>query len=209
MRRREFIACLSGTMGMLPLGSQAQQGERLRRIGWLDPAPETDPNVQIRKTVVQQSFQSKGWLVGRNLAIDYRWGIFDLERARRAGAELVNFSPDVILCAASPGGAGIARNHPHGAHRFRRGCGAGCPRIRSEPCASGWQHDRIFVFGADGRGKMAPAAPGDCAARQTRRLCVQSQRQPVRPAVLQINRGCWGKIVGGDDHGPGWATRRA
>jgi putative tryptophan/tyrosine transport system substrate-binding protein len=102
MRRREFIACLSGTMGMLPLGSQAQQGERLRRIGWLDPAPETDPSVQVRKTVVQQSFQSMGWSVGRNLAIDYRWGIFDLERARRAGAELVSLSPDVILCAASP-----------------------------------------------------------------------------------------------------------
>ncbi len=40
MRRREFIARLSGTMGMLSLGSQAQQGERLRRIGWLDPAPD-------------------------------------------------------------------------------------------------------------------------------------------------------------------------
>src|SRR3954452_12733123 len=102
MRRREFIACLSGTMGMLPLGSQAQQRERLRRIGWLDPAPETGPSVQVRQTVVQQSFQRMDWSVGRNLVIDHRWGIFDLERARRAGAELVSLSPDVILCAASP-----------------------------------------------------------------------------------------------------------
>ena len=52
--------------GDAALGSQAQQGERLRRIGWLDPAPETDPNVQVRKTVVQQSFQSR---VGRSVAI--------------------------------------------------------------------------------------------------------------------------------------------
>ena len=43
-----------------------------------------------------------GWSVGRNLAIEYRWGIFDLVRARRAGVEVVSLSPDVILCAASP-----------------------------------------------------------------------------------------------------------
>jgi len=43
-----------------------------------------------------------GWSIGRNLAIDYRWGVYDLEQARRSGAELVRLSPDVILCAASP-----------------------------------------------------------------------------------------------------------
>jgi putative ABC transport system substrate-binding protein len=99
MRRREFIALLGSAC---PIAARAQQGERLRRIGWLDPAPETDGSVQVRKTFVQQSLQRMGWSVGRNLAIDYRWGIFDLERARRAGAELVSLSPDVLLCAASP-----------------------------------------------------------------------------------------------------------
>jgi putative ABC transport system substrate-binding protein len=101
MRRREFITLLAGSAAW-PLGARAQQPERMRRIGWLDPAPETDPGIQVRKTVVQQSFERVGWSIGRNLAIDYRWGVFDLERARRAAAELVSLSPDVILCAASP-----------------------------------------------------------------------------------------------------------
>jgi putative tryptophan/tyrosine transport system substrate-binding protein len=99
--RREFIVLLGGAVAC-PIAARAQQSERVRRIGWLDPAPETDPGVQARKTVVQQSLERMGWSVGRNLAIDYRGGVFDLERARRAAAELVSLSPDVILCAASP-----------------------------------------------------------------------------------------------------------
>ena len=102
LRRRQFITLAGSAAATWPLAAGAHQGERLRRIGWLDPAPETDPSVQVRKTVVQQSFERMGWSVGRNLAIDDRWGIFDLERARRAGAEIVSLSPDVILCAASP-----------------------------------------------------------------------------------------------------------
>jgi putative tryptophan/tyrosine transport system substrate-binding protein len=99
--RREFMTLLGGAAAW-PLAARAQQGARMRRIGWLDPAPETDPGVQVRKTVVQQSFERTGWSIGRNITIDYRWGVFDLEQARRAGAELVSLSPDVILCAASP-----------------------------------------------------------------------------------------------------------
>jgi hypothetical protein len=41
---------------------------------------------------------SHGWLLGRNLAIDYRWSAFDLERARLAAAELLQLRPDLILC---------------------------------------------------------------------------------------------------------------
>ena len=102
MKRRQFISLVGGPAATWPFAARAQQGEPLRRIGWLDPAPETDPSVQVRKTVVQQSFARMGWSLGGNLAIHYRWGIFDLERARRAGAELVSLSPDVILCAATP-----------------------------------------------------------------------------------------------------------
>jgi putative ABC transport system substrate-binding protein len=102
LKRRECIALLGSAAAAWPLAGHAQQGERIRRIGWLDPAPETDPGVPVRKAVVQQGLERTGWSIGRNLAIDYRWGVFDLEQARRAGAELVRLSPDVILCAASP-----------------------------------------------------------------------------------------------------------
>jgi putative ABC transport system substrate-binding protein len=47
--------------------------------------------------------ENLGWSVGRNLAIDYRWGAFNLERARAAATELLSLVPDVIVSAGTPG----------------------------------------------------------------------------------------------------------
>src|SRR5215470_19245139 len=101
MRRRDFILGLGGAAAW-PYAARAQQGERMRRIGWLDLVPESDPGAQARVTIVRQVLEKLGWTVGRNLAIDYRWGAFDAERARRAAAELLALAPDVILCGGSP-----------------------------------------------------------------------------------------------------------
>jgi putative ABC transport system substrate-binding protein len=43
-----------------------------------------------------------GWTVGRNLQIDYRWGVTTPELAQRLGGELLSLFPDVILCAGTP-----------------------------------------------------------------------------------------------------------
>src|SRR2546421_10601740 len=99
MRRRVFIA---GVAAALPLAARAQHSERIRRMGWLDPAPEIDPGVQARMSIVRQGLERAGWKIGHNLEIDYRWGVSDIERARSASAEILSRSPDVILCAASP-----------------------------------------------------------------------------------------------------------
>ena len=79
LRRREFIVLLGGAAAC-PIAARAQQGERPRRIGWLDPAPETDPGVQVRKAVVQQSLERTGWSIGRNLVMDYRGVSLTLSR---------------------------------------------------------------------------------------------------------------------------------
>ena len=101
MRRREFIGLVGG-VAIWPLAVGAQQSDRMRRLGWLDWAPADDPAAQARAKAFLQDLVNLGWVVGRNLQIDYRWGAINDEVARRLGAELLSLNPDVILSGATP-----------------------------------------------------------------------------------------------------------
>ena len=85
LRRREFIAGL-GTAAAWPFAARAQQGDRVRRIGWLLNGDENDP---VQKTVVSaftQTLAGLGWTDGRNMRMDLRWGgicALSLHSARR------------------------------------------------------------------------------------------------------------------------------
>jgi putative ABC transport system substrate-binding protein len=96
MRRREFITLLGGA-ATWPIGARAQPGERVRRIGALSAIPVDDPEWQTRLAAFHQGLQEAGWIVGRNVRIDYRLGPGDGETIRRRAAELVALAPDVIV----------------------------------------------------------------------------------------------------------------
>ncbi|HEY1981913.1 MAG TPA: ABC transporter substrate-binding protein [Xanthobacteraceae bacterium] len=102
MRRRDFITLLGGATAAWPLAARAQQSSGERRIGWLDIFPENDPSSQARRKAFLETMERLGWVVGRNLEIDDRWGLFDLARARAAGSEVLNLQPDLLLCAGAP-----------------------------------------------------------------------------------------------------------
>src|SRR5215469_9550079 len=97
MKRREFIVLIGGAAAM-PFAAQAQQNERIRRIGVLMPYAKDDSEGQARVAAFVQELQRLGWTEGGNLRIEYRWGTDDL---RKAATELVAFSPDVILVNAT------------------------------------------------------------------------------------------------------------
>ena len=99
--RREFITLLGGAAAAWPLAARAQQRERVRRIGVLMSQAADDPEALSRVSAFAQGLQERGWTVGSNLRIDYRWGASDLERFRRYAAELVALAPDVILATAA------------------------------------------------------------------------------------------------------------
>jgi hypothetical protein len=44
--------------------------------------PKSDPRSQVLAVAFRQGMENLGWSVGRNLAIDYRCGAFNVERAR-------------------------------------------------------------------------------------------------------------------------------
>jgi len=105
IRRREFIILLGGAASW-PLAARAQQRERVRRIGVLMALSESDPEGLERITAFAQELGQAGWIVGRNVRIDYRWGASDLDLMRKFAAELIALSPDVVV-ATSGGTVGM------------------------------------------------------------------------------------------------------
>jgi putative tryptophan/tyrosine transport system substrate-binding protein len=100
MRRREFIGLLGGT-ALWPLDLQAQQTERMRRIGVLLNRAADDPEGQARLAAFQQGLQQLGWSDGGNMRIDTRWGADDVDLYRKYAAELVALAPNVILAVGT------------------------------------------------------------------------------------------------------------
>jgi putative tryptophan/tyrosine transport system substrate-binding protein len=96
MRRREFIAGL-GSAAAWPMMARAQQGQRMRRIGFLMNLAADDAVMPTRLATFEHSLQELGWTVGRNIQIDYRFTSADPDLSRKYAAELVALAPDVIL----------------------------------------------------------------------------------------------------------------
>ena len=92
MRRREFIAGL-GSAAAWAVVAQAQQPDRVRRIGVLMPGDEND---SLPTPAFTQALAALGWTVGRNLRMDLRWDR-DINRMRASTKELVSLQPDIIV----------------------------------------------------------------------------------------------------------------
>ena len=101
MNRRDFITLVGGATAW-PLAARAQPVERVRRIGILVLNAEGDPAGQTRVAAFRQVLQQSGWIDGRTLSIDYRWGIGDATRAQTSAADLVALAPDAIVANGTP-----------------------------------------------------------------------------------------------------------
>jgi len=95
--RRELLAALGGAAAAWPLAARAQQPDRVRRIGILTYLASDDADAQSRNAAFLRGLQELGWAVGRNVRIDYRWGLGNADFYRRQAADLVSLAPDVIL----------------------------------------------------------------------------------------------------------------
>ena len=101
MRRREFITLLCGTATTWPLAAHSQQPDRMRLIGALSGIAD-EPSVQVpRYSAFLEGLRELGWIDGRNIRVEYRYGGGDLENTRRQAVELVALGPDVILATGT------------------------------------------------------------------------------------------------------------
>ena len=107
MQRRDFIAVL-GAATAWPALARAQQPDGLRRIAYVTTNAESDAEAQLLAEAFRNGLQELGWVDGRNIRIDYRFGGGDASLMPKLAKELIALRPDVIL-AATPAAVTAAR----------------------------------------------------------------------------------------------------
>jgi putative ABC transport system substrate-binding protein len=95
LKRRELIALL-GAAGAWPLAGQAQQAQRLARIGYLGLTSANQFSDAFRA-----GLRDLGYAEGRNLRIDFRFADGHEDRLPGLAAELVALNVDVIVTYAT------------------------------------------------------------------------------------------------------------
>ena len=82
MRRREFIALLSGAAVARPLAAQGQSTRKVWRLGWL---LEGDRPLDVGRGAFFAALQDLGYTEGQNLTVEYRFANLRFERLSRVG----------------------------------------------------------------------------------------------------------------------------
>jgi putative ABC transport system substrate-binding protein len=73
------------------------------------PYDENDPEGKRRVSAFTQGLTDLGWIDGRNVRFDLRWGRGDANRIRVIAQELVGLQPDIILTGGTPATAAVQR----------------------------------------------------------------------------------------------------
>jgi len=99
-QRRFVLALIAGALAA-PLASFAQQPARIARIGFLHSAsPEGVGDVHLQ--AFRDGLRELGYVEGKNLQLELRWGEGKLERLPALAVELVVAKVDIIVAVTSP-----------------------------------------------------------------------------------------------------------
>jgi putative tryptophan/tyrosine transport system substrate-binding protein len=109
MRRRQFLTLLGSAAAAWPLPLRAQKSEQPKRIGVLMNRIAEDPEGQARVAAFAQGLQESGWAIGRNIAVDIRWGADEIERERVGATELLALAPDLVFASGTLSVAAVQR----------------------------------------------------------------------------------------------------
>jgi putative tryptophan/tyrosine transport system substrate-binding protein len=98
--RRHVLALVAGALAA-PLASIAQQPTKIPRIGFLHPAPPGGvPGLRLE--AFRDALHELGYVEGKNVQLEVRWGNGEFDRLPALAAELVQLKVDIIVAATSP-----------------------------------------------------------------------------------------------------------
>jgi putative ABC transport system substrate-binding protein len=108
MKRRAFIALVSGAAVLAPLAARAQQP--MPEIGFIGVTSleEWKRNVDA----FHQGLKESGFIEGRNVSIEYRWAEGRYERLPAMVADLVGRKVNVIVAIAPPAALAVKAGNP-------------------------------------------------------------------------------------------------
>jgi putative tryptophan/tyrosine transport system substrate-binding protein len=95
IRRREFVVTLGSAAAAWPLAASAQQPAKMPTIGYLGGG--TLIGQRAWRDAFVQRLRELGWVEGRSVAIEYRWGEGRNERFAEVAAEFIRLKVDVIV----------------------------------------------------------------------------------------------------------------
>jgi putative ABC transport system substrate-binding protein len=94
MRRREFIALVSGAAVAWPFTARAQKSGKMQRVAILSTA---NPRSVSFYQAFEQRLRDLGYIEGQNIAFEYRNAGGEVDRLPSIAAELIRLDVDVIV----------------------------------------------------------------------------------------------------------------
>ena len=101
MSKRIIGFALSALLFALCLSAEAQQAEKVPRIGFLGSGSST--SMSSRTDSFRQGLRELGYVEGKNIKIDYRYAEGKTDQFAVLAAELIRLKPDVLVTSGSPG----------------------------------------------------------------------------------------------------------
>jgi putative tryptophan/tyrosine transport system substrate-binding protein len=99
MRRRNFIVGASAAAAW-PIAARGQQSQRIRRIGVL--LAGTPTSFAPRADAFVRGLRELGYVEGKTVAFEWKWGEDRTERLPQLAEELVKLDVDVIVTGGAP-----------------------------------------------------------------------------------------------------------
>jgi putative tryptophan/tyrosine transport system substrate-binding protein len=100
MHRRDFIKVVAGSAATWPLAALAQQAA-IPVVGYLSAA--TPNEGEPFAAAFRRGLQEAGYVVGQNVAIEYRWADQQIDRLPAMATDLVQRHVNVIAAVTTPG----------------------------------------------------------------------------------------------------------
>jgi putative tryptophan/tyrosine transport system substrate-binding protein len=97
MRRRKFLGVLGGALAAYPLAAEAQQHDKIARVGVLGPSREKNPISRQGYAVFLAELRKLGFADGQNLQVEFGRTDEDMAGAFAAANEMMAHKADVLV----------------------------------------------------------------------------------------------------------------